>query len=254
MSKDGKQKTLVPKDVPRRVFRHKLVTGEEYQIGDHGKHFEISPEKLKESIENQAAWAAQSQSPYLGVSPEMATVYRAARAAKDWYDALERTNVALASTHNREQQKEIKATRDRYATMLAEALATLGHFDEALSVLPMGDKQRRKDYRAIKKALERPDADTCSVKCQKTFDANPTLVTKDNHHAWQWDPRVGRLRSVVRCSQCGFLNVKDIPAEIQVHREARAKARQLSEGRDPHDANEALVQAGLTSERVFGVH
>jgi hypothetical protein len=253
VSKDGKQKTLVPKDVPRRVFRHKLPTGEAYTIGDGGKHFEISSEKLKESVENQAAWAAQSQSPYLGVSPEMATVYRAARAAKDWYDALERSNIALASSRNREQKKEIKATRDRYATMLAEALATLGHFDEALSVLPMGDKQRRKDYRTLKKALERPDSDTCSTKCQKAFDANPTLVTKDNHHAWQWDPRVNRLRSVIRCSQCGFLNVKDIPTEIVAHREARAKARQLSEGRNPHEAHEALRQAGLTSERVFGV-
>lgn len=78
-------------------------------------------------------------------------------------------------------------------------------------------------------------------------------MTKENHHAWQWDPRVSRLRSVVRCAQCGMMNIKDIPAAIQVQREARMKARELSEGRSPEDAKLALVQAGLTAEKVFGV-
>lgn len=251
MVQQGKNKTLVPKGVPRRIFRHKLPTGKEYQIGDGGKHFEITPEKLKEAVDNQATWADQSQSPYLGVTPEMASVYRAARAAKDWHEALQQTNIVLASTRNREKKKEVKSARDRYATMLAEALATLGHFDEALSILPKGEKDRRRDYQALKKALERPDTDTCGVKCDKAFEQNTGLVTKENHHAWQWDPRVKRLRSVIRCAQCGMMNVKDIPAEIQAHRELRAKARQLSEGRDPHDACEALKQAGLTSEKVF---
>lgn len=138
---DINNKTLVPKDVPREVFQHKLPTGETYTVGDGGRHFEISPEQLKESIENQATWAARSQSPFLGVSPEIAGIYRAARSAKDHFEALERTNVALAASRDPAQQKEIETIRDRYATMLAEALATLGRFDEALSVLPMGDKE-----------------------------------------------------------------------------------------------------------------
>lgn len=231
---------------PRRQFMHTSpVTGEDYTVGDGGRHFDLSPTKIKEAVENQARWAEGAQSPYVGVSPELAQVYKARREIKDWYEGLQRAEIALATASTDEAKAEAERVKIHYQTVLAESFALLGEYEEALACLPLSDRVRRQEYQDLLDALTRTDDCAC------TLENHPYLVTLDRLHKMVYDPATGQMRAVVACNVCNQLSVKGISRELATHREARAQAAQIPEG-SMAEIKELLTSRGLTAERYFG--
>lgn len=232
---------------PKRIFTGKTPSGEAFQIGDGGAHFDLTAAKLKEAVEDQAKWAEQAQSPFTGVSPEQAGVNKARREIGDWHVALEQTEIALAVAKGRAAKAELKVRRDHFKTLVAEAFATLGLFAEALAMVPKGDKLRRAEWKALQDALNRTEDCPCTV------ENHPFLVTLDRLHKMVFNAATGQMVPVVACNICNQLSVKGISNDLAKHREVRAKAAQIAQGRAPDVAHAALRQAGLTSEKVFGI-
>jgi hypothetical protein len=229
---------------PNKTFTHKNpLTGESYQIGDAGKHFQLTPEKLKAVVADQAAWAERSQSPYVGLTPQMSIVNRARRELPDWYEGLQQVELALATA--KRGKKELKAKRDHFLGLIAECFGILGQYDEAIALSPRGYKVQRKEWKALQKAVAKADGCDCSI------EDHPFLASKERVHAHVFNPATGQMTPIVACNVCNELSVKTISPELAKQRDIRAKAAGIAQGKAHDVAHKDLTTAGLTAEKVF---
>ena len=152
----------MPKSEKPQTFKFKTASGAPYQIGDAGRHAELTPEKLAESIRNQSKWATQS--PYVGVDAQMSAVFRARREAVDWLEGLRQVELELHQRHTKDERKELKGLFNHYSKLLAEALATMGEFEQALSVLPKHEVALRREWKALHEAVWRDDSKRCGAR------------------------------------------------------------------------------------------
>lgn len=216
-------------DVQQATFQH--PDGTKFSIGDKGAHLQLTEERLEEARENQKRWEGQSTSPYLGVSPQMASYLRAVRELPNLLAQHEKNPTAILSQR------------------IAESYATQGMLEDALV---FAAPAYRAQYRLLAHAIERLDDEDCGPECDTKFEANPALLTKDTLAGWQFSPKHGKLMPVIRCAVCGSLNVKPLPEKLASQMDTRVKARELTQNSLTHSsAKDTLRQAGLTPDKVF---
>lgn len=135
-------------------------------------------------------------------------------------------------------RKEKSARLDLAKARLAEALAHQGRFDEA-AILVKGDQKL--EYENLWQAVWREDNDTCP--CEPLADG----LTHDHvSHLAPSQSHGGKLMPVVKCNQCGFLNVRPLTHALQEQKRVREHAESLLHGRRPedlkHQAKELLAR------------
>lgn len=216
-------------DITSRTFT--LPDGTPYTIGDAGAHRDLSPEKLEEARKNQEKWASQASSPFTAATPQMAAYLRSVKILPE---LLERYS---------------HSPSDLLELQISECYATQGDYESAFSWT--NEPARKAQYAAMDHAINRPDDEDCGPDCDAAFAANAALFTKDTLAAWQFDPRFGQIRPVIRCATCGSLNVKPMTDALVKQRALRAKAQEMTKGLSPTQARQAMVAAKLTPADVF---
>lgn len=232
------------------IFHFKGRDGEVFQVGDGGKHLQLTAERLAESAQNQADW---NNSPHLTISPGMAHVHKARREALEWLQAARSVELELHQDHTKQERKEIQSRYNHLLTLLAEALATCGNYGEALMVLPKHRVDLRCEFERIYGAIERPDDERCGEECKRKFDADPTKVTQESVEKYVFSIKHGRLVPVIRCSSCGEVNARLAEGDLAKQIEARSRAVELTKGKRPEDVPRILTEAGLTSKQIFKI-
>jgi hypothetical protein len=107
---------------------------------------------------------------------------------------------------------EVSAGRNKEARILAEnqladALAMQGQF--ALAAETHNDKHRRKYFRDIVKAIEKPDTEKCDCPDSKaTMNDVELAVTPRFEREKIFSPLHGDLVSVIECQKCGHRNAR----------------------------------------------
>lgn len=216
-------------DITSRTFR--LPDGESYTIGDSSAHRRLSPEKLEEARANQDKWATQASSPFTAATPQMAAYLRSVKILPELLERYSHSPSALLELQ------------------ISECYATQGDYEAAFSWA--SDPARKAHYAAMDHAINRPDDEDCGAGCDAAFAVNTALLTKETLAAWQFDPRFGQVRPVIRCATCGSLNVKPMPDALVKQRALRAKAQEMTKGLSPAQARQAMVAAKLTPADVF---
>lgn len=232
-----------------KIFKFKTREGTPYQIGDGGAHLRLTDAKIAESLQEQAARALVS--PHVSVSPQMVAVYQARRDAVTWLEGLRQVEQELHARHTKAERKTLVQRLNHFAKMLAEALATCGSYEEALMVLPRAEVRLKKEYEAIRRAIEKPDHLRCGKDCAAAFQQNPSLVTRERIHAFVYSKRHGKVMPAVKCGACGDLNVRALDGALARRHAARKQADKLIAGMEPDRARQTLIDAGLTAERIL---
>ncbi len=105
-----------------------------------------------------------------------------------------------------EPNTELKRTRlDTAFNRLGEIYAEQGKYHKAIEVTK--DAVRRKAYRDILKAIERPDDQVCKCESRQFFDGktettiNPTFIADS-----VISEKHGGVVQVHKCATCGFMN------------------------------------------------
>lgn len=129
-----------------------------------------------------------------------------------------------------------KAARILAQSQLADALAMQGRYAEAAQVHP--DKHRRKHFRDLGKAIEKPDEEKCRCKDKHiSIDKQPVDLTPRFERARIFSPVHGEVVSVVECLKCKHTN-------------ARPLRSRLLKANSALSANEALA-ASSVERKVF---
>jgi hypothetical protein len=198
----------------------------------------LTAEQLKHQADLQAALYAEA----LGrgrLSPEARHLQlglaheTAARAEMEMLAAELRGKVS-----GKGARKEKSARLDIAKARLAEALAHQGRFDEAAALVTGAQKL---EYENLWQAVWREDNESCP--CEPLPDG----LTHDHvsHHAPS-QSHGGKLMPVVKCNQCGFLNVRPLTHALQEQKRVREHAESLLHGRRPedlrHQAKELLAR------------
>jgi len=238
----------MPKREPPKQFKFKTATGAEYVIGDLGKSSALTREKLEESVRNQAAWSESS--PHVQVDAHMSAVLRARREAPDWLEGLKQVELELHQRHSKEERKNLKRLFNHYSKLLAETLATMGEYEDALLVLPKHETALRREWKALLEAVWKDDEHICGNKCEVAFNSDPNLMTRERIHAFVWSKKHGKVMPAVRAA-CGDLNVRPLTGDLLRRHTARKEADEIIKGRTPKEAVAALRDAGLTAEKVL---
>ncbi len=239
----------MPKREKPKQFKFKAKDGSEYVIGDGGKSLELTSEKLAESIKNQAVWAESS--PHLQLDVHMAAIAQARRVAPDWLEGLRQVDIELHQPHTKAERKDLRRLFDHYSKLLAEALATMGEFEDALSVLPKSEVALRKEYTAILEAVWKDDGARCGEKCEQAVAANPNLVTHERVHSFVFSKKHGKVMPAIKCAHCGMINVRPMDGTLLARHQARKQADEIIKGKSPADAVSALRDARLTAQHVL---
>lgn len=131
-----------------------------------------------------------------------------------------------------------KAARILAQSQLADALAMQGRFPEAAKL--HSDKHRRKHFRDLGRAIEKPDDEKCACKDKHILiDGQPVDLTPRFERARIFSPVHGEVVSVVEC-----LNLKC------KHMNARPLRSRLLKATSALSANEA-VAASSAERKVF---
>jgi hypothetical protein len=175
----------------------------------------LTDERLEAAAIEQRQLAERINSPYAHKSPQ----------------DIQRFNASILVKEAAQTGKLHPVAREQYA----EALAELGHFDAAAKATR--DKDKRKYYREISQAVNKPDGERCKCPRAKFGD-----VKKNNlfAEAEVWSQKHGKLMPVVRCNTCGHRNVTNLPESIAKEREQRARVRSYVSGKTHADAIEIL--------------
>lgn len=234
-----------------RIFKFTDRSGSEYQIGDGGAHLALSPEKLHESLVEQAARAESS--PHVLLSPAQAHIEQAKRLTIDWMEAARAVELELHQKHSKAERKELKARFNHSMKSLAEALVTTGDYENAFMVLPNNESDLRREWKKEYAAIWRDDNVRCGEKCEKAFQADPTTVTRERVVRHVFSRKHGRVMPMIACTSpgCEFLNVRAPDGALAKQIEFRARAVELTKGIPPERVRDVLARAGLTAERVF---
>ena len=232
-----------------KQFRFTTPDGAEYVMGDKGAHLELTRERVEQSIRDQAQWAESS--PHLTVDAHMGAVTRARRVAIDWLEGLKQVELELHRRHTKAERKDLTRMFSHYSKLLAEALATMGEYEQALVVLPKHETALRKEYQALLKAVWRDDAERCGEKCAKAVELNPSLKTQERIHGFIFSKKHGRIMPAATCSHCGAMNVRPLEGQSLARHTARKQADEIIKGKTPEQAIAALRIANLTADQVL---
>jgi len=238
----------MPKREPPKQFKFKSRDGSEYTIGDLGKSTALTREKLEESIRNQAAWSESS--PHVQVDAHMSAVLRARREASDWLEGLKQIELELHQRHSKDERKRLRQLFNHYSKLLAETLATMGEYEDALSVLPKHETGLRREWKALLEAVWKDDEHICGGACEEAFNSDPNLMTRERIHAFVFSKKHGKVMPAVKAA-CGDLNVRPLTGDLLKRHTARKQADEIIQGRTPKEAVAALQEAGLTAEKVL---
>jgi hypothetical protein len=234
-----------------KQFKFKARDGSEYVIGDKGRHLDLTPERVEASIREQARLAESS--PYISVSPQMAQVLHARRVAVDWLEGLKQTELELHQRHTKAERKDLQRLFNHYSKLLAEALATMGEFEQALTVLPKNEVALRKEFQAMHRAVWLDDDARCGEKCAKAIEMNPNLVTAERVHKYVFSKKHGKILPAIACGHCGAFNVRPPDGQLLARMTARQRADDLIKDKSPNDAVATLRANKLTAEHVLKV-
>ena len=123
-----------------------------------------------------------------------------------------RANIEAAKNQNRK-------ARILAENQLADALADQGRFKEASTI--HHDRQRRKYFRDIGKAIEMPDAAKCKCKDQCLSIGETELeITPRFERAKVFSPVHNQIVSIVECSRCGHKNARPLRSRLLHHNAA----------------------------------
>lgn len=104
-------------------------------------------------------------------------------------------------------------------SQLADALGMQGRYTDAAKLHP--DKHRRKYFRDLVRAIEKPDAEKCRCKDKHIeIDKQPVELTPRLERARIFSPVHGEIVSVVECLKCGHKNARPLRSRLLKHRAA----------------------------------
>jgi hypothetical protein len=186
------------------------------------KKFQPSPEVLAAADAAQQNWAAAANMPFANID------------GKTREKGLALTLLREYSSYGFANLGVIQLLE------MGEAYATLGRFDEAATVAKKAKRyDLHDDYLRIWAAVWRPDEGWCGCDITKRY------VEKDI-----WSIKHNEERPLLRCS-CGFVNVSDLPKEIEQQRAMRSEAQQLTKGLSLKQSRRVLEAHGHTNEKLF---
>jgi len=139
--------------------------------------------------------------------------------------------------------------KDRQARILAQnqladAIAMQGRFAEAAQTHT--DKTRRKYFRDVGKAIEKPDEEKCSCSDRKAkVGDNELEITPRFERAQIFSPVHNEVVSLVECSKCRHLNARPLRSRLLKHNDAIAQNEAAVKGKHPIRITDAqLLNAG----------
>jgi hypothetical protein len=131
-----------------------------------------------------------------------------------------RENLALSKRRNR-------AARVLAQNQLADALAMQGRYAEAAEMHT--DRHRRKYFRDVKKALEKPDDEKCGCPDRKAEVSGQQIAITPRYEVEKiYSPIHGELVSVVKCSKCEHLNARPLRSRLLQSQAAQERNERLA--------------------------
>ena len=127
--------------------------------------------------------------------------------------------VALRSSGVADDDDRLPAAEQR----ISEACAMQGKFEEAARVSP--DAGMRAHYAGIAAAVKRGDAEACDCPALDK-DNLPTAFVSERVYS----EKHKRIMPLVKCSICGFQNVRTMPDELARMERERKKAHDEAKG------------------------
>lgn len=127
-----------------------------------------------------------------------------------------------------------KAARVLAQSHLADALGMQGRYAEAAKTHP--DKHRRKYFRDLGKAIEKPDDEKCKCKDKRiSIESQPVELTPRFERARIFSPVHGEIVSVVECLKCHHTNARPL----------RSRLLQNNAARDGNEAAKSRITSDL---------
>lgn len=127
-----------------------------------------------------------------------------------------------------------KAARLLVEAQLADAVAMQGRYAEAAKLHP--DKHRRKHFRDLVRAIEKPDDEKCTCKDKSiSIDKQQVDLTPRFERERVFSPVHGEIVSVVECMKCKHKNARPLRSRLLQNNAAR-------------EGNEA-ARSGVVSDR-----
>lgn len=235
----------------------------EDQIAAHGQQverskwnlpecYQLTPEMLKRSDDDQAALARRAASPYDSMSPQ--EYYRATsvKIAEELRDTIENLKKQAGSVliGGDGDLAEIQAAIIALSHKRAERLAAVGRYDLAREIEP--NEQYRKEYERILDAIWRDDDETCECDVHRGSGSHTGIAVSQRVAALDvYSMKHGRMVSLMKCNHCGFLNAIDTPEDIIKMRAHRSRAHGIAAGLSIADAAKALTASGHTAARLL---
>lgn len=194
-----------------REFDAKWYIPEKYRI-DALKRTPKMEELLRACDEQQEKWREQFASPFLATDPK----------------TRERARALI--TIDEYQAYGVDVLTGDQLRELAEAYAATGRFDMAAEFAGLvKDKDLRDRYEALWQAVWREDAEWCACDASRQFASEEIYSIKHSE-----------VRPVLKCGQCGEVNVAEMPERLVQARKTRAAHRERFSGMHPQEVKEAL--------------
>lgn len=171
----------------------------------------LTPERIEENEANQRLWRENAGASFPG-----AVLDPRSRAVRILDDSVQVMNLLAEQMHEISPEKllEISAAISRERERYAEALATLGRYDEAAAADP--NRRRAETYIKIWDAVWRDDKETC--KCPTYRQLGEHKVLSDTHALDVYSLKTGSMQALVKCGICSFMNVRPLTQELAEQR------------------------------------
>lgn len=227
---------------------------------DLPKKFQLTPDLLAKSDEEQARLAAAAALPFGSMSPQDAERARSVVIAENLRNTLDelKRQIGIALTTGKGNLEELREAVIAVRHQRAERLAICGRYDLATAEEP--DPVYRDHYLAILEAVWREDDETCSCEDVRGSGEHANITVSRQYVVEEiWSLKHGAVVPLVKCNVCGHLNaVPVIPKQLQQQRALRAKALQLvgqpdAQGRvmSPEQAERTLTAQGHTAAKLL---
>lgn len=180
---------------------------------------EITPELIQKNEEEQKKWRRLYAAPVVTADKHAEAVIRDHLATLDMLE--QQTKRARRGERAPIKNKIRELRRDAAVWM-----ASVGKFAEAETLSP--DTSQKKLYRAYRKAVARPDSESCGHPNWKRNERGETEQNVYREFTF-YSEKHGRRVSMVKCRECGFRNARDLSNDLQKLSDFRAASRKLAE-------------------------
>jgi hypothetical protein len=219
----------------------------EKEIKIHAIILPSTPEAIEKANALQTELRQKYFSPYQFMTAEEKERIRARIMVREQLESIQ----VWSTPEAKKQYGELhaKATLIGLHRKIAENFYILGDFIQAEFFAV--DEARKQHFAAMIEAEELPDNEWCQHPLYKLSEEGKTL---NNYFRERniFSKKKAREVAILRCNECGFRNIKDLPPDLALLSQKRAEAVKAVEGLNSEAASRKLTELGLTSDQIFG--